>query len=347
MAGASQKGAERASGLRRKGEAPVWSRAGGLPFGHAEIRSRFSFANQDSLGINTAAGSDDLMTVSERSAARVFITRTGSKVVLDLFQFTVDNRPIMQLDFWPQERTLIVRDVHHRLLGRFGKPGPWFHPDPLSQLVLGLVGGRTPEAVSLAAYRDLVRKFASWTALRDAPVEDIRAVIGRVTFAEVKAVRLRQALQQVTERRGRLTLDFLQTLDPASAMGWLMQLPGVGPKTAAVTLNFSTLRMRALVIDTHHLRVVRRLRLVPDRARFEQAFDQLMSQLPAEWGPGDIDDHHQLMKRLGQTTCHHGNPQCGHCPLFSLCPSRAPTPVTDPAFPRQKSMVKDYCCENP
>ncbi len=227
----------------------------------------------------------------------------------------------MQLDFWPDDRTKIVREIHERLVCRFGPPGPWFHPDPVSQLVLGLIGGRTYEAVSLAAFKTLALHFRSWEAVRDAPVADIQASIRRVTFADVKAARLQQALICVEAKRGQLELDFLRRRDVASAMTWLMHLPGVGPKVAALILNFSTLRMPALVVDTHHLRVLRRLGMVRRTASATDVFHVAMSHLPASWTAGDMDDHHQLMKGLGQGICRHRDPACRKCPLLDLCPT--------------------------
>jgi endonuclease III len=47
------------------------------------------------------------------------------------------------------------------------------------------------------------------------------------------------------------------------AMQWLRGLPGVGSKVAATVLNLSTLRMRALPVDTHLLRVGERLGPLP------------------------------------------------------------------------------------
>lgn len=227
----------------------------------------------------------------------------------------------MQFDFWPYEQTLFIEQVHGRLLKHFGSPGPWFHPDPVSQLVLGLIGGRTYGAVSLAAYMRLVERFPSWEAVRDGKQEDIHEVIFRVTFADVKAPRLQAALRSVTEQRGRLDLDFLAERKVADAMEWLMHLPGVGPKVAAVTLNFSTLRMPALVVDTHHLRVLRRLRIVREKAGLAEAYGVAMSRMPAGWSAAAMDEHHQLMKQLGQSSCRHRNPECGNCPLRDLCRS--------------------------
>jgi adenine-specific DNA glycosylase len=110
------------------------------------------------------------------------------------------------------------------------------------------------------------------------------------------------------------------------ALIWLERLPGVGRKVAAATLNFSTLRRAALVIDTHHLRVLRRLGLIDRRAGTVEAYDRLVPLLPGGWTAADLDEHHQLMKALGQTNCRHAFPICRRCPLRDLCPTAAAGP---------------------
>lgn len=212
-----------------------------------------------------------------------------------------------------------VAQIDRLLRNRFGQPGPWRRLDPVSQLVLGMVGGRTIEADSLRAFETLVRRFSSWEGVRDAPDKEIHKSIDSVTYAETKAERLKAALSIVTVLRGGLTLDFLRALRVDDALVWLERLPGVGRKTSAVTLNFSTLRMPALVIDTHHLRVLRRLGLVGSRAGAREAYDRIVPCMPLTWGTEALDDHHQLMKRLGQANCHHKAPSCRDCPLAALC----------------------------
>ena len=214
-------------------------------------------------------------------------------------------------------------EIDRRLRAQFGVPGPWFRPNPLSQLVQGMVGGRTQDAVTLEAFKALCQRFHPWERLRDAPVVDVHETIRAVTFAQAKAPYLKAALQMITAKRGTLTLDFLADWPIDDALLWLERLPGVGRKTAALTLNFSTLRMRTLVIDTHHLRVLRRLGLIGARADTRQAYDCAMSSLPMDWSAEELDIHHQLIKRLGQTICRAKNPDCPNCPLSDLCPAAA------------------------
>lgn len=232
----------------------------------------------------------------------------------------------MQLLLPLNDEALTLESVHARLHARFGRPGPWRHLKPIDQLVIGMVGGRTREAESRAAYEALRSRFATWEAVRDAPLNAICDAVAPVNFAERKAPRLQGAMRAITARRRVLEIDFLARLSVDAALSWLERLPGVGRKVSAATLNFSTLRMRALVVDTHHLRVARRLRLVRQRANHEEAYRRLMPRLPASWRAAELDDHHQLFKRLGQEICHAERPECARCPLCALCPSRRADP---------------------
>ena len=228
---------------------------------------------------------------------------------------------MMQLQLALDDRPALLAEIHGRLLQRFGRQGPYVRLDPVSQLVLGLLGGRTRGEVSQAAFERLVLSFEGWAAVRDAPLAQVHRLVSAVTFAEAKAPRLKQALAAITAGDGRPGLDHLALRRVADSLDWLERLPGVGRKVAAATLNFSTLAKPALVIDTHHLRVLRRLRLVGWRAGFCQAYDSVMPLLPFSWDTAEICQHHVLFKRLGQDVCHHAAPLCKCCPLVDLCPT--------------------------
>ena len=227
----------------------------------------------------------------------------------------------MQLLLDLDDRARTLAEIHRRLQGRFGPLSSLLRLDPVSQLVMGLIGGRTRSEVSKAAFEALLRRFGAWDAVRDAPVCEIQGVIQDVTFAELKAPRLKATLAAITRAHDGLTLDSLGRMTVEDALAWLERLPGVGRKVAAATLNFSTLRKAALVIDTHHVRVLRRLELVGARHNLKQVYDHVMPLLPPDWRAADLDEHHQLMKLLGQTHCRHEIPLCHSCPLQDLCPS--------------------------
>ena len=191
--------------------------------------------------------------------------------------------------------------------------------DPVSQLVMGMIGGKTRSEVSKEVFVQLRRRFRRWENLRDADLSEVRRLIAPVTFPENKAFRLQAALRLITKSQGRLSLDLLKPMSVPTSLTWLEGLPGVGRKTAATVLNFSTLRKSALVVDSHHLRVAKRLGLIGLRDDTVEAYETLTPLMPVHWGALDIDNHHQFVKRHGQETCKAERPICGNCPLKEVC----------------------------
>lgn len=148
-----------------------------------------------------------------------------------------------------------VRVIQELLCAEYRCPIPYFHDlDPLSELVSSLLSHRTRNADSGSAFRQLRARFPSWATVRDAPVAEVQATIASCTWPEQKAPRLQQILRLITQERGSLSLDFLETMASEEAQTWLQTLPGVGPKTSAAVLAFSRMRRVALPMDSHHHR---------------------------------------------------------------------------------------------
>jgi endonuclease-3 len=167
--------------------------------------------------------------------------------------------------------------------------------------------------------RHLRERFGTWENLRDSPLAEIEDALRDITFPEQKAVQLKASLEQITARYGSLTLDFLAKYRTDKIRAWLEQFPGVGPKTSAAVVNFSTLRRPAMCVDSHHLRVTQRLGLTP-RADAATTEERLMRLVPETWTAEMLDEHHQLIKQLGQKICTFAEPRCSECPLLKLCP---------------------------
>ncbi|MBE9010664.1 Fe-S cluster assembly protein HesB [Pseudanabaenaceae cyanobacterium LEGE 13415] len=211
-------------------------------------------------------------------------------------------------------------EIHDRLCKEYGCPIPYFHNlDPLSELVSALLSHRTKNADSDRAFKRLKAKFPTWEAVRDASEKEIEAEIISCTWADQKAIRLKQILQQITEQRGKLSIDFLSDLSVEEARNWLESFPGIGRKTSAAVLAFSNLRRRALPVDSHHHRVAIRLGLIPETTAVAPAHDLLEAQLPPEWTTQQVYDNHEVLMLHGQRCCFYRNPNCDRCVLLSLC----------------------------
>ncbi|MEI9980836.1 MAG: iron-sulfur cluster loop [Edaphobacter sp.] len=214
-----------------------------------------------------------------------------------------------------------LEEIHGRLLAFYGKPAERVVWDPLKQFIYSLLSSRTKTEVTYDVVQHLEERFGNWERLRDAPVSEIEDAIRPITFPEQKSIWLKEALQQITARCGKLSLDFLHGYRTDKVRSWLERFEGVGPKTSAAVVNFSSLRRRALCVDSHHLRVTYRLGLVAKSADARQAENRLMEMAPAEWSAELLDEHHTLIKIHGQLTCTFTNPKCNACPLLDVCPT--------------------------
>jgi endonuclease-3 len=195
-------------------------------------------------------------------------------------------------------------EVHERLSNVYGRSIKYFHDlDPLSELVSALLSHRTRNSASGQAFRNLRLLFGTWEAVRDAPTALVEEAIQPCTWPEQKAPRIQEVLRRISEEKGSLSLDFLQEMEVAMARQWLETLPGVGPKTSAAVISFSSLRGKALPVDSHHFRVAHRLGIVEEKIGEGKANRVLESMLPESFNAQEVYDHHQVMMKHGQQVC--------------------------------------------
>ena len=214
-------------------------------------------------------------------------------------------------------------EIHRRLCLIFGFPVAYFRAlDPLSELVSSLLSHRTRNAASGAAFRALRARWGEdWAAVRDADTAEVEATIAGVTWPEQKAPRIQAILRRITDLRGELSLDFLAELPAVDARAWLEGLPGVGPKTSAAVMSFSSLRRPALPVDSHHHRVAVRTGLIPPNIAVGPSHRILEAQLPRDWTAQQIYDNHEVLMLHGQRVCTFRDPACERCVLLELCPT--------------------------
>ena len=191
----------------------------------------------------------------------------------------------------------------------------------MEELVSSYLNHRTRNRDARNAYETLRAGLPAWEDVRDAPVEQVERLIARCTWPESKAPGLQKILHGITERVGDFDLGFLADMPVKDARTWLEELPGVGPKTSAAVLSFSTLRLPALPVDSHHHRVAQRIGLIPPKMGVGPSHAVLEGYLPDDWDAQGVYDHHQVFMRLGQKTCHWRDPGCPKCPLLDLCPT--------------------------
>jgi len=209
-----------------------------------------------------------------------------------------------------------IEEVIELLEQEYG-PGKW-QPDrnPIDVLIGTILSQNTSDANSGGAFASLKASFNSWKAVASAPPEHIAQVIQSGGLSQIKAVRIKQVLEQIEKEQGRISLDFLKSKSMAEAEDYLMRLPGVGHKTARCVLLFS-LGKPSLPVDTHVFRVAKRLGLIDSRVSVEKAHSLLQEQTP----PSKVYQFHIHMIEHGRQICRARQPCCNRCILRVICPS--------------------------
>lgn len=176
--------------------------------------------------------------------------------------------------------------------------------NPYRILISTLLSLRTRDKVTLEASHRLFEKADSFERLDSLEEEEIANLIYPSAFFTRKARDLKRIARIVLEKyEGRLPDD----LDK------LMELPGVGIKTASLTLNLG-FEKDAICVDCHVHQIVNRLGLV-DTKTAEETERELRKILPRRfWIPLN-----ETLVRWGQFVCTPVSPKCSECPLNDKC----------------------------
>ncbi len=209
-----------------------------------------------------------------------------------------------------------IADISRRLRARFGRPGRCAHDDdPLRNLILTILSQNTTDVNRDRAFSSLMRRFPDVSRLARAKPADVEDAIRVGGLAKTKARAILSALARLKRERGDFSLEFLRGKPLSEARAYLTSLPGVGVKTANILLLFSFGR-DAFPVDTHILRVAKRLGLVPPSADLARAALLLEPHVPK----GEHVPLHLNLIRLGRKICRPGKPRHAECPLLPVCP---------------------------
>ena len=212
------------------------------------------------------------------------------------------------------EKKLQVKYIIQNLEAAYGVPRNKNADDPLDDLIGTILSQSTTDINSHRAFDSLKKRFPDWESARLARRASVIAAIKSGGLANSKSKVIKNVLNDIKTRRGELSLSFLRTAPIDEAREFLTSLKGVGPKTAACVLLFSCHRP-VFPMDTHILRITRRLGLIPDKCNDEQAHKIMDSIIQ----PGKHFSLHVNLIRHGRNICRPRNPLCSECPLIEHC----------------------------
>lgn len=176
--------------------------------------------------------------------------------------------------------------------------------DPFRILISTLISLRTKDAVTMAASRRLFALADTPSAMLTLSPETIEQAIYPAGFYRIKTKNILEI--------SRILLESYKGEVPSQKEA-LLQLPGVGTKTANLTLNLG-FGIDAICVDTHVHRISNRMGWVATKnpEETEIALEKIMPQ--HYWIPLN-----ELLVTYGQQICKPVSPLCSQCTVYSFC----------------------------
>jgi endonuclease-3 len=156
---------------------------------------------------------------------------------------------------------------------------------------------------------DLFRRYPDAKTMAQAEADEIFEYVKSVSYPNSKAKHLVELSRMLVERfKGQVPSD----------MNQLLELPGVGRKTANV-MQAVAFGQSAMPVDTHVYRVSHRLGLVSKSDNTPLKVEQtLKKHIPA----ADLSLAHHWLLLHGRYVCTSRSPHCAKCPLEAVCPKQ-------------------------
>lgn len=179
-----------------------------------------------------------------------------------------------------------------------------YHKDYEFLLAVMLSAQTTDKAVNKAT-EQLFNKYQSLEELASASPNDLYPYISQLGMYKVKANNIIGIAKELIERFNKIVPDNKEDL---------MSLPGVGNKTAEVTI-IELYHYPEFPVDTHVARISKRLGLAKEKDDVSDIEQKLRKAFIKEhW----IKLHHQFI-HFGRVQCKAKNPLCDDCKLIGIC----------------------------
>jgi len=185
------------------------------------------------------------------------------------------------------------------------------HRSPWELLVATILSAQCTDVRVNMVTPELFRRFPTPAAMAKAPIPELENLIRTTGFFRNKAKSIQGAAKKITEEFGDKVPE---TLDE------LITIPGAARKTANVVLGVCFGKAEGVVVDTHVLRIARRLGLAKGDTpqKVEQELMRVLSR--DRW----IAFSHQIIHH-GRQVCDARKPKCDRCNLEQICTSKDKT----------------------
>jgi len=186
------------------------------------------------------------------------------------------------------------------------------HQTPIQLLVATILSAQCTDVRVNLVTPALFARYKTARDFAEADPRELERLIAPTGFFRNKAKNIIACCRAIVEKHNSEVPDTLEEL---------VQLPGVGRKTANVILG-NAFGVPGLTVDTHFARLVGRWRWTEalDPVKIETAVGQLIER--RDW---TMLSHRIIFH--GRRVCHARKPACGACPLARECPAYGTGPT--------------------
>lgn len=180
------------------------------------------------------------------------------------------------------------------------------YEDPYELIVAVILSAQCTDKRVNMTTPAIYKKYPTVQSLSKATIEELFPLIKSISYPNNKTKHLiGMANKVITEFGGKIPM----TVDA------LMQLPGVGRKTANVITSVID-RQPNMAVDTHVFRISKRLGLVSQNAKTPYEVEkELVKNIPVEL----IHKAHHWLILHGRYICVARNPKCKDCGIKIAC----------------------------
>jgi endonuclease III len=176
--------------------------------------------------------------------------------------------------------------------------------DPFKILIGTILSARTRDEVTTAAIKALFSRFKNPDELSRANLSDIKKLIQKIGFYNVKASRLKEVSQLIIKKYNG---------EVPSNLDDLLTLPGVGRKTANCVLVYG-FNKDAIPVDIHVHRISNRIGIVNTKNP-EETENVLQKSIDKKYWIRV----NETFVTFGQNICLPIKPKCNVCQLTKMC----------------------------
>ena len=176
--------------------------------------------------------------------------------------------------------------------------------DPFKILIGTILSARTRDEVTTAVIKALFSRFKNPDEIARANLSDIKKLIQKIGFYNVKASRLKEVSQLIIKKYNG---------EVPSNLDDLLTLPGVGRKTANCVLVYG-FKKAAIPVDIHVHRISNRIGIVNTKNP-EETENVLQKSIDKKYWIRV----NETFVTFGQNICLPIKPKCNVCQLTKMC----------------------------